>query len=94
MRRTTGEKVELIRLVEGSDLSVRQPLRELRRNRSTFYAWTVLRLGRAGDVSRDPPARTHPRGAVLPHAAGEDRTLSPVDEEHREAGTALQFLGT
>ena len=31
MRRTTGEKVELIRLVEGSDLSVRQSLRELQR---------------------------------------------------------------
>ena len=39
MRRTTGEKVELIRLVEGSDLSVRRTLRELRLNRSTFYAW-------------------------------------------------------
>ena len=34
MRRTSSEKLELIRLVEGSDLSVRQP----RRNRSTFYA--------------------------------------------------------
>jgi len=39
LRRTTGEKLELIRLVEGSDLSVRQTLRERRLNRSTFYAW-------------------------------------------------------
>ena len=50
MRRTTGEKVELIRLVEGSDLSVRQTLRELRLNRSTFYAWyrRYTQRGRAG----------------------------------------------
>ena len=50
MRRTTGEKVELIRLVEGSDLSVRRTLRELRLNRSTFYAWyrRYTQRGRAG----------------------------------------------
>ena len=50
MRRTTGEKVELIGLVEGSDLSVRQTLRELRLNRSTFYAWyrRYTQRGRAG----------------------------------------------
>ena len=29
MRRTAAEKMELIRLVEGSDLSVRRTLREL-----------------------------------------------------------------
>ena len=50
MRRTTAEKLELIRLVEGSDLSVRQTLRELRLNRSTFYAWyrRYTQRGRAG----------------------------------------------
>ena len=50
MRRTTSEKVELIRIVEGSDLSVRQTLRELRLNRSTFYAWyrRYTQRGRAG----------------------------------------------
>ena len=50
MRRTTGEKVELIRLVEGSDLSVRQTLRELQLTRSTFYAWyrRYTQRGRAG----------------------------------------------
>ena len=50
MRRTTSEKVELIRLVEGSDLSVRQTLRELQLTRSTFYAWyrRYTQRGRAG----------------------------------------------
>ena len=39
MRRTAAEKYEVIRLVEGSDLPVRQTLRELQVNRSTFYVW-------------------------------------------------------
>ena len=39
MRLTAAEKRELIRLVEGSDLSVRQTLRELQVPRATFYTW-------------------------------------------------------
>lgn len=39
MRRTASEKLEIIRLVEGSDLSVRQTLREIGICRSTFYDW-------------------------------------------------------
>ena len=39
MRFTASEKLEVIRLVEGSDLSVRRTLRELGIHRSTFYAW-------------------------------------------------------
>ena len=54
----------------------------------------VLRVGRAGHVSRDPPDHTHPRGALSPDDAGQDRALSPVDEERREAREVLQPLGT
>jgi putative transposase len=39
VRLTGAEKREVIRLVEGSDLSVRQTLQELGVNRATFYAW-------------------------------------------------------
>ena len=39
VRLTAAEKHEIIRLVEGSDLSVRRTLRELGVHRSTFYAW-------------------------------------------------------
>jgi len=39
MRHSPAEKMEIIRLVEGSDLPVRQTLRELQVNRSTFYRW-------------------------------------------------------
>ena len=39
MRYSQAEKMEIIRLVEGSQLSVRQTVEELDVNRSTFYAW-------------------------------------------------------
>jgi transposase-like protein len=39
MRHTQAEKMEIIRLVEESELSVRQTLLELDVNRSSFYAW-------------------------------------------------------
>jgi putative transposase len=39
MRRTASEKLEIIRLVEESELSVRQTLREFGICRSTFYEW-------------------------------------------------------
>ena len=39
MRYSQSEKMEVIKLVEESALSVRRTLRELEINRSTFYAW-------------------------------------------------------
>ena len=39
MRCAQSEKMEIIRIVENSPLSVKQTLRELNINRSTFYKW-------------------------------------------------------
>ena len=39
MRRSAPEKMEIIRLVEGSDLPVRATLQHLGVPRSTFYGW-------------------------------------------------------
>jgi len=39
MRYSQAEKMEIIRMVEGSPLSVKQTLAELAINRSTFYNW-------------------------------------------------------
>jgi transposase-like protein len=39
VRRTASEKMEIIRLVEGTDLPVRASLRQLDVTRSTFYGW-------------------------------------------------------
>lgn len=55
MRHTAAEKAECIRLVEGSDLSVRRTLRELGLNRSTFYAW-YRRYTQRGQAGLAPPA--------------------------------------
>ncbi len=39
MRVSQAEKMEIIRIVEQSELSVRRTLEELNINRSTFYNW-------------------------------------------------------
>ena len=61
VRLTAAEKHEIIRLVEGSDLSVRRTLRELGVHRSTFYAWyrRYQDVGATGLVSRPAAARRH-----------------------------------
>ena len=61
MRLTAAEKHEIIRFVEGSDLSVRRTLRELGVHRSTFYAWyrRYQAVGAAGLVPRPAAARRH-----------------------------------
>ena len=39
MRYSQAEKMEIIRMVEGSDLPVKRTLEELQVNRSSFYEW-------------------------------------------------------
>jgi putative transposase len=59
VRRSASEKMEIIRLVEGSDLSVRSTLRELDIPRSTFYGWyrRYLEDGLDGLADRKPAVR-------------------------------------
>ena len=61
MRLTAAEKAEVIGLVEGSDLSVRRTLAELRVHRSTFYAWyrRYAEDGAAGLVARSAAWRAY-----------------------------------
>ena len=61
MRLTGVEKRGVIRLVEGSDLSVRQTLQELGVNRATFYAWyrRYRADGDAGLTPKPPAARRY-----------------------------------
>ena len=60
MRRTAGEKMELIRLVESSDLSIRETLRHLDIPRSTFYGWYQRLLAGGQEALGDRTPR--PRG--------------------------------
>jgi putative transposase len=61
VRLTAAEKREVIRLVEGSDLSVGRTLRELGVGRSTFYAWyqRYREDGDAGLEAHLPAPRRH-----------------------------------
>nr|WP_245990295.1 IS3 family transposase [Litoreibacter meonggei] len=56
MRYAASEKLEIIRLVEGSHLSARQTLTKLRLPRTTFYRWydRYLKLGEAGLQDQSP----------------------------------------
>ena len=59
MRYRASEKLEIIRIVEDSELSVRQTLRELGIHRSTFYNWyrRYLEDGMEGLGPKKPKAR-------------------------------------
>ncbi len=59
MRVGSAEKMEIIRMVEESDLSVRRTLEQLGVNRSTFYNWysRYRQEGYDGLVDRQPNSR-------------------------------------
>ena len=59
MRRSATEKMEIIRLVEGAELSVQVTLRQLGVARSTFYGWyqRYLELGFDGLEDKQPARR-------------------------------------
>ncbi len=61
MRVSASEKLELIRLVEGSSLPVRRTLAEIGLPRSTFYAWYKRYLDGGPAALEDRPP--HPRAA-------------------------------
>ena len=74
MRRTASEKMEIIRLVEETELSARATLRQLGVPRSTFYGWyeRYLALGFDGLQDRKPAPR--PRWNAIPQAV-QDQVL-------------------
>jgi putative transposase len=97
---TAGEKMEVIRLVEGSDLSVRRTLEELGLSRSTFYAWyrRYAEQGYDGLVPRRPATRRHwnrippsVREKVV-ETALEQTELSPRELACRITDTDRYFL--
>ncbi len=68
MRRTASERMEIIRLVEGSELPVRVALRQLGISRSTFYGWyqRYLALGFDGLHDKKPAPCGFPPVLVPP----------------------------
>ena len=97
---TAGEKMEVIRLVEGSDLSVRRTIEERGLSRSTFYAWyrRYAEQGYDGLVPRRPATRRHwnrippsVREKVV-ETALEQTELSPRELACRITDTERYFL--
>ena len=92
MRLTAAEKAEVIRLVEGSDLSVRRTLAELGVHRSTFYAWyrRYAEEGAPGLVPKQPAAQRY--WNRIPPAVREDVVAAALaDPERFSRELAWQF---
>ncbi len=66
MRRTASEKLEIIRLVEGTDLPVQATLRQLGVPRSTFYRWYQRYLAQGFDGLHDKKPAPRPRWNAIP----------------------------
>jgi putative transposase len=68
VRRSTSEKMEIIHLVEGTELPVRATLRQLGVPKSTFYGWyqRYLALGFEGLCDKKPAHRA--RWNTIPEA--------------------------
>ena len=87
MRRTASEKMELIRLVEDSDLPVRATLRQLGIARSTFYGWYQRYSMWGFDGLKDRKPAPRPRWNALPPAVRDevlDLALERTDLSPRE----------
>jgi transposase InsO family protein len=80
MRRTAAEKLEIIRLVEGSELSTRRTLAQLGIERSTFYEWyrRYKAFGPEGLEPRPPQKRT--RWNEIPRARREQIVEAALGE--------------
>ncbi len=72
MRRTASEKMEIIRLVEDSDLPVRETLRHLGVPRSTFYGWYQRYESEGFEGLNDQKPAPRPRWNAIPKAIQEE----------------------
>ena len=74
MRRTASEKMEIIRLVEQTELSARATLRQLGVARSTFYGWYQRYLALGFDGLHDKKPARRPRWNAIPQTV-QDQVL-------------------
>jgi len=68
VRRSASEKMEIIRLVEDSDLPVRETLRHLGVPRSTFYGWYQRYEAEGFEGLNDQKPAPRPRWNAIPKA--------------------------
>ena len=87
MRRTASEKMEIIRLVEETDLPVRATLRQMGVARSTFYGWYQRYEAEGFDGLEDKKPRAGPCWNAIPETVRDqvlDLALERTDLSPRE----------
>jgi transposase-like protein len=87
VRRTASEKLEIIRLVEDTDLPVRATLRQLGVPHSTFYGWYQRYEADGFDGLHDQKPAPRPRWNAIPKAVQDevlDMALDRTDLSPRE----------
>jgi transposase InsO family protein len=87
VRRTASEKLEIIRLVEGTDLPMRATLRQLGVPRSTFYGWYQRYVEQGFDGLHDKKPAPRPRWNAIPETVQQqvlDLALERTDLSPRE----------
>jgi transposase InsO family protein len=87
VRRTASEKLEIIHLIEGTDLPVRETLRQLGVPRSTFYGWYQCYVAQGFDGLHDKKPAARPRWNAIPEAVQQqvlDLALERTDLSPRE----------
>jgi putative transposase len=87
VRRTASEKLEIIRLVDGTDLPVQETLRQLGVPRSTFYGWYQRYVEQGFDGLHDKKPAPRPRWNAIPETVQKqvlDLALIRTDLSPRE----------
>jgi transposase InsO family protein len=87
VRRTASEKLEIIRLIEGTDLPMRATLRQLGVPRSTFYGWYQRYVEQGFDGLHDKKPAPRPRWNAIPETVQQqvlDLALERTDLSPRE----------
>ena len=85
MRRTASEKMELIRIVEASDLSATETLRHLGVPRSTFYGWYRRFLAGGFDALEDRKAPPRAGWNQIPQSVRDELLELALDQTHLSA---------
>jgi len=95
MRYPASEKLEIIRLVEGSHLSARRALEKLGIPRTTFYRWYDRYLMRGDDALEDrSPKPAHVWNRIPDDVRGKVVKLALKETELSPRELAVRFTDT
>ena len=94
MRHSPSEKLEIIRIVEGSAIGVKRTLRELDINRSTFYSWYERYLKRGADGLADRTSHRRQFWNAIPPWVKTKVVETALDHLDKSPRELAQYLTT